>query len=106
MAKEKPQRGIKSQAIRELLQQNRRMKTRDVVATLGERGIQVTPNLVYLAKSKMRQRRRKQKREELLANSRKAGITNPLDFLVKVKLLANDAGGIRKLKQFVDIMAE
>ncbi len=98
--------GTKSEAVRELLRQNPRMKVRAVVAALNEKGVDVKPNLVYLIKSKMRRRRGRQKREEMLANSRKAGIANPLELLLKIKQLANDTGGIRKLKQIVDALAE
>lgn len=98
--------GTKSEAIREMLRANPRMKTRAVVEALKEKGTVVTPNLVYLQKAKMKGRRRRQKREQMLANSRQAGIANPVDFLLKIKQLAGDVGGIRKLKQFVDVLAE
>jgi len=106
MAKGNGRRGTKSEAIRELLRQNPRMKVSAIVAALKDKGIDANPNLVYLVKGKMKRRQRRQKREQMLANSTKTGIANPLDFLLKIKKLANDAGGIRKLKQLVDVLAE
>jgi hypothetical protein len=105
MAKKK-ERGVKSAAIREVLEPNRRMKVQEVVATLAERGISVTPNLVYLVKSKMRARRRRQRREQALATGRNAGIANPADLVRKVKELAQAAGGMKNLRQLVEVLAE
>ncbi len=106
MAKRNGRKGTKSEAIRDLLRQNPRMKTKAVVEALKVKGIDANPNLVYLVKAKMKRRRRRQQREQALASSRNAGIANPVDFLLKIKQLAVDAGGIRKLKQLVDVLAE
>jgi hypothetical protein len=35
-----------------------------------------------------------------------AGVSNPVDLILKVRSLAEAAGGIRKLKQLVDALAE
>ena len=93
----------KSAAIRELYTQNPNAPVKEVIATLGERGIKVKPTLVYYIKNRMRQARRKQMRQKV---TRATGLANPVDLIVKIKSLAKDAGGLAKLKQLVDVLAE
>ena len=100
----KKQRGVKSAAVRELLEQNPKMSVPDVVAALEARGISVTRNLVYLNKNKMRARRRRQQRERAMAAGRNAGIANPAELVQKVKELAAAAGGMKILKQLVEVL--
>jgi hypothetical protein len=95
----------KSEAIREALAQHPQAQTKEVVALLAEKGIKVQPSLVYLIRSKQRQRRR-QKRERVAQTSAKTGSVDPVELVRKVKGLAQDAGGIRNLKKLVDILAE
>jgi len=97
--------GYKSAAIRELLTQNRKTSVKDIVSTLAGRGIDVTPNLVHIIKSKMKARRQRAKREQVVATGQEAGITNPIELVRRVKALADATGGLGKLKQLVDIMA-
>lgn len=47
----------KSAAIRDLLEQNPSIKAKEVVTTLGERGVKVAPGLVYFIKGKMKGKR-------------------------------------------------
>lgn len=96
----------KSAAVREILATNFDTPVRDIVSTLAGRGIQVHPNLVYLIKSKAKANRRKQKREKALENSKQLGIANPVDLILEVRRVAEKAGGLRHLKQLVDVLAE
>jgi hypothetical protein len=96
----------KSAAIREILARNPHAPTREVVSMLEQRGIRVHPNLVYLIKSKARARRGRQKREKALENSRQMGIANPVELILEVRRLSEKAGGIRHLKELVDVLAE
>ena len=96
----------KSAAVREILGKSMNTPTKEVIATLAERGIKVHPNLVYLMKSQMRARRRKQKRQQVIENSRELGITNPVDLILEVRRLSEKAGGIRHLKRLLDVLAE
>lgn len=96
----------KSAAIREILGKNPKTSVSEVVATLAGQGIKVSNNLVYLIKSKMGARRRKMKRQKAVAMSNSAGIANPVDLIRGVRVLAEKAGGIRKLKELVEILAE
>ena len=108
MAKKRSsQNGVnKSAAVREILAKNPHTPVKEVVATLAQRGIQVNSNLVYLIKSKARASRHKQKREKVLANSKELGVANPVELILEVRKLAVKAGGMRHLKQLVDVLAE
>jgi hypothetical protein len=96
----------KSAAIRETLAEHPKAGPKEVVALLADKGIKVTPTLVYYIKSKTNQAKRKQKRERVAETSRKTGSTNPVELILKVKALSREAGGIQSLKQLVDALAE
>src|SRR5262245_57729573 len=106
MAKRKSnQEGInKSAAIREILAKNPHTPVREIISSLDQRGITVHPNLVYLIKSKAKARRGRQKRQRALENSREMGIANPVELILAVRQLSAKAGGIRHLKQLVDVL--
>jgi hypothetical protein len=108
MVKQKTSReGVnKSAAVREILAKNPNTPTREVIQTLEKQGIKVHPNLVYLIKSKTKARRRKQKRERAMENGRQLGVTNPVDLILEVRRLSEKAGGMKSLKQLVDVLAE
>jgi hypothetical protein len=92
----------KSALVRELYQQNPKIKVKQIIETLGQRKISVKPSLVYFVKSHMRHRKRKEIRRAMA----KAGVPNPVDLILKVRTLASESGGISKLKQQVDALAE
>jgi hypothetical protein len=96
----------KSAAVREILAKNPHTPTADIVSTLEQRGIKIHPNLVYLIKSKARAGRRKQKRQRALENSRDLGLANPVELILEVRKLAAKSGGMRHLKQLVDVLAD
>jgi len=96
----------KSQAIRDMLIENPKLKTREVVSQLGDRNIKVTPTLVYYIKSRMRKAKRKQKRDDIDASSKQMLGKDALDIVIRVRGFASEVGGIRKLKQLVDLLAE
>jgi hypothetical protein len=96
----------KSQAIRDLLEQNPRAKSKDIMVELAGKGIKVSQNLVYLIKSKSKARKRKAKRQQAIAAGRAAGNGNAVELVVDVKRLAHKAGGMKRLKQLVDILSE
>jgi hypothetical protein len=96
----------KSAAVREILAKNFHTPVREIVSMLDQRGIRIHPNLVYLIKSKVRAGRRKQRRDKALANSKDLGIANPVELILEARKLATKAGGMRHLKQLVDVLAE
>jgi hypothetical protein len=42
----------------------------------------------------------------VLENGRQLGIANPVDLIMEVRRLSERAGGMRHLKQLVDVLAE
>ncbi len=96
----------KSQAIRDVFAEDPKIKTRDVVARLAERGIKVAPTLVYFVKNQQNKKRRRQKREQAFASAQKSGAASPVNVVLRLKALAQDLGGYKTLKQLVDALAE
>ena len=96
----------KSQAIRDLFADAPEADSKTVIARLAERGVKVTPTMVYYVRSKLRQAKRKAKRERVAASSRQTGAGNPVEVVLRVKDLAREVGGIRNLKLLVDLLAE
>lgn len=101
MAKKRSKGENRSAAIRELLAKSPDMPVKEVAAQVG-----VSPNLVYFIKSKSKARARRAKREKAVAAGKAAGLSDPIELIVGVRRLAEQAGGIKKLKQLVDVLAE
>src|SRR5262245_55630488 len=98
------QRGEKSAAIRELLERNPDMSAGEVVSTLDGRGIKVHSNLVYVLRQKMKSGRKHRKGQPIHASTNSAA--NPVQLVRGIKELATQAGGMKQLKQLVEVMAE
>jgi hypothetical protein len=96
----------KSDAIREELAKNPKAGSKAVTAALAERGIKVAPSLIYFVKSKASQKKRKARRALAEETGRQAGAANPLELVIRVKDLAREVGGMKNLKQLVDLLAE
>jgi hypothetical protein len=92
----------KSQAIRDFLGQNPKATNREVMDALGAKGIKVSYNQVYFVKVKGR----KAKRRAAVKATRAAGLSNPVEAVMKVRALASEVGGMKSLKQLVDLLAE
>jgi hypothetical protein len=92
----------KSQEIRDLVAENRRISTEEIVSTLAGKGIEVQPSLIYLVRGKMRRKRRKLARQQSAAKA----ATNPVVLITKVRDLATQVGGMSHLKQLVEALAE
>lgn len=61
---------------------------------------------VRVIKTKRKAKNRKMKRQKAMAASRDAGIAGPVELIAGIKVLAQKAGGVRSLKQVVDLLAE
>ncbi len=96
----------KSEAIREVLAQNPKAQSKEIIDILALQGMKVQPSLVYMVKSKQRRQKRRQKRERAVESSARTGVANPVALILKVKALASEAGSIKNLKQLVDVLAE
>jgi hypothetical protein len=90
----------KSEAVREALAENPKAGSREIIAKLAEKGVKVAPTLVYYVKSKQNQARRRAKRAKVVATG------NPVELVLRVKDIAREVGGIKNLKQLVDLLAE
>jgi hypothetical protein len=95
----------KSAAVREAVAQNPQADSKAIMALLAEKGVRVSPTLVYYVRSKQGKEKRRQARHASDA-SRWTGTGNPLDLIVKVKALAAEAGGMDNLKRLVDVLAD
>jgi hypothetical protein len=90
----------KSQAIREMFAQDPKMGSKAVIGGLAEKGVKVSSTMVYYVRSKMKQAKRKERRDRVAATA------NPVELVLRVKDLAREVGGIKHLKQLVDLLAE
>lgn len=96
----------KADAIREHLRQNPRARVKEVTAALAAKGIKVSDNHVYMIKSKSKARKRKANRVAATATAARSGISNPAEAVMQVRRLAHDLGGLRNLKQLVDVLSK
>jgi hypothetical protein len=96
----------KSQAVRDLFAEDPKMDSKTVIDRLAGKGVKVSPTMVYYVRSKMKQAKRKAKRDRVAASPQVASATNPVELVLRVKDLAREVGGIKHLKQLVDLLAE
>ena len=111
MARKTDESGVnKSQEIRNLLTQNPKIKASDAVSQLADRGITVAPGLFYFIKGRMGHRRRQRRNvAHVMDAGAAAGTTRNGDVLAtikKVKSLAGEVGGLKKLKALVEVLSE
>jgi hypothetical protein len=95
----------KSQAIRDLLTANPEMTAREVLSALSARGLKVTDNLVYFIKGKMKAKTQRRRRVVRAARAASAN-GDPVTLIREIKALAGKSGGIGKLKELVEALAE
>ena len=96
----------KSQAIRDMIAANPKAKSSEIVTLLADKGIKVSSTLVYAINAKGKAKKRKQKREKVMAAGQGMVSGDPLELIRGVKALAAKAGGIRHLKELVDLLAD
>lgn len=110
MAKKEPAEGDrpanKSKAIREVLAADPKADSKSIITQLADKGVKVSPTMVYYVRSKLKQARQKEKRNRVAESSRQTGAKNPVEIVLRVKDLAREVGGIGHLKQLVDLLAE
>jgi hypothetical protein len=106
----------KSAEIRALLTHNPASTAKEVIDTLAGRGIKVDPSLFYFTKGKMKGRKgRRKKARQMVA---KVGATmgangvvpaktgDVIATILKVKHLAAEVGGLKKLKALVEALGD
>jgi hypothetical protein len=102
----------KSQAIRDLITQNPEITAKEAIDTLAMMGIKIGNNLFYFNKGKMKGRkgRRRQIRRKVasvISNGEMAPAkSDVVGTIRKVKGLATEVGGLRKLAELVAALSE
>ena len=96
----------KSQAIRDLLNANPKMKAKEIVSTLAGKGIKTNVGLVYMVKGHIKGRKgRKARKRKLTAQAvtvaASSGMGDAVGVVLKVKGVAAEIGGLKKLKALV-----
>ena len=98
----------KSEEVRQLLQANPLITAKETVAALSAKGIDISENLYYYTKGNVKGRKgRRKKARKMVANVAAAtgtGTADALTTILKVKSLANDVGGLKKLRALVDAL--
>ena len=106
----------KSQLIRDLLTANPEIKAKEVAVDLGKQGLKVSPNMFYFIKGKMKGRKGRQKQARKMVENVTAtmGVNGAapaktgdvIATILKVKHLAAEVGGLKKLKALVEALGE
>jgi len=97
-----------SQAIRDQLKENPKMKAKEIIASLAAKGIPVKDGLVYfiMGQNKGSKGRKKKANSMIATVAVTTGATDALATILKVKGLANQVGGLKKLKAIIDALSE
>lgn len=102
----------KSQAVRDYLKEHPRAKPKVIrPAILEAHGLDVTPQMISMVKSKMKKTRRRGRKPGPKAGARQArgvngGSSNlTYDQLIEVKRLADQLGGIERAREALDALA-
>lgn len=101
MAKKK---SSKSDEVRAILEKNPKMPVKEIQKTLADKGIKASYNLVYGIKAKGKAKKRKMKRQKAMAVV--GGNNDAVQLIKDVRALADRAGGIKALKELVEILGE
>jgi hypothetical protein len=100
----------KSEAIRNLLKENPKITGKEAINTLAAKGIEVKNSLFYLVKGKTLGGRRRRKAatngEVVESATRAAKQSDAVSTIRKVKNLGVEVGGIKVLKQIIDVLSE
>jgi hypothetical protein len=100
----------KSAEIRQLLKANPKITAKEVTAALGAKGIKASEKLYYLVKGKMlggqAHKKKARKMVAKVAESTGTGSADALSTILKVKSLANEVGGRKKLRALVEALSD
>jgi hypothetical protein len=100
----------KSEEIRQILQATPDIGAKDVVAQLDAKGLKVSDNLVYFIKGQLKGRKGRKKKAQKavakVAEATGAPKSDALATILKVKELASQVGGMKKLKALIEALSE
>jgi len=112
----KPGEVNKSAVMRDLLQQNPGISVSDALAALAKRGIKAHPTMYYFNKGKLQGKKARRKQaHRMVANvaatmssngAAPAKTSDVVATILKVKHLAAEVGGLKKLKSLVEALGE
>lgn len=99
----------RSQAIRDVYKAKPDVSVKEVIETLAGKGIRVKPGLVYMIKGRLstrkRGRRKGQKSAQKVAKVTAVSTNGDvLGTIKKVKALASEVGGLKKLQALVEVL--
>lgn len=94
-------RGAKAQAIREALEKTPEASAKEIVASVKESGLRVTPQMVYSLKTRAAAGPKKKRGRKASLNGKVS-----LDTLILAKKLADQLGGVEKAKEAMDALAK
>jgi hypothetical protein len=97
----KTERGVKSQAIRDYLNQNKKAKAPEVVAALAEKGIDVSTAMVYSLKARNSMGKRRRQAE---ANGQEIGLS--ITHLIAAKKFVEATGGVKPAQEALAAFAK
>jgi hypothetical protein len=108
----------KSDEIRQLLKANPEIGAKEAIAALSAKGIKISDNLYYFVKGHIKGRKGKKKARQVVAKVAESnGVakvaeannvpkSDALSTILKVKALAIDVGGLKKLKALVEALSD
>jgi hypothetical protein len=100
----------KSEEVRRLLKANPTITAKEVVTTLGERGIKISNALFYFTKGQLKGRKARKQKDQKAADkvvqTSQVLKGDALSTILKVKSCARDVGGMKTLKALVDALSE
>jgi hypothetical protein len=100
----------KSEEIRQLLRANPKAGAKEALTNLAQRGISVSENLFYYIKGQLKGRKSAKKKAQKavtkVAEATGAVRSDALATVLKIKALATELGGMKKLKALVDVLCE
>ena len=102
----------KSEEIRKLLKANPTISSAEAIKTLGQNGVKISSSLFFFTKGKMKGRKgRRRKIRRQVASVMSNGAVAPaksdvLGTIKKVKGLAAEVGGLKKLADLVAALSE
>jgi hypothetical protein len=100
MAKEKVN---KSAMVREILERDPKTPVKEIVKTITDQGVKIAPSMVYYIKSMMKRAKRRQVRQQV---AKSTGNANTVALVRRVKDIAHEVGGMQKLRELVEILAQ
>ena len=97
----------KSQAIRDFYAENPKADSKTVVAGLAERGVKVSPRWSITSRASWARPSGRPSESKWPSRRGRQRLVNPVEIILRVKdHLAREVGGVKNLKQLVDLLAE